>query len=109
MSWVNFVAKPILNKLFKEYGEMINLKIDSKTKNIELDMLLNGEKESITIKIENYEIIKDGEKHFITCNNVKASREWLKAIIDNIIFTNVFPEKRIEIDSKYANLLKILI
>jgi hypothetical protein len=35
------------NKEIKEYGEMVNLRIDSKNKNIELEILLKGEKENI--------------------------------------------------------------
>ena len=46
--------KKYINNEYKDYGKMLNLKIDSENKSIALDVLLKGEKEKISIKFENY-------------------------------------------------------
>ena len=40
---VSHLSKKFVNRYIKEYGEIVNVNIDSKNKNIELEVLLRGE------------------------------------------------------------------
>jgi hypothetical protein len=106
---IGFIAKKYVNSKIKEYGEMINLKIDSKNKNIELEVLLKGEKENIFIKIEKYEIVSMDGSNAIKFKNVTASREWIEVLIHNVAIPSFAPKKMFEIDSTYAKIIDLLI
>ena len=103
------IAQKIINDNIKEYGKMVNLKIDSKNKNIELEVLLKGEKENIVININNYEIVNKNDSKYINFNKISASREWIEVLINNVIVPNYAPKKMFEIDSAYAKFIDLLI
>ncbi len=48
---IEFITIKLINSKIKEFGEMVNLKIDFKDKSIEMEVLLKGEKETIFINI----------------------------------------------------------
>jgi len=101
---VAFSLKKILNIKFKEYGEMLKLNLDSTNKTINLEVMLKGEKEPLEIKVNQYEIIQENGKSFISLNELTTSREWIDVIAKNYI-TN----KKFELDSKLAEVLKVLV
>ena len=108
-STISFLAKKFINNRIKEYGEMVNLKIDSKNKRIELDILLKGEKESIIIYIDKYEIVNKNDNNYIKFNKISSSREWISVLLNNLIVPNYAPKKMLEIDSRYASVIDILL
>lgn len=97
------------NKEIKEYGEMVDLRIDSKNKNIELEILLKGEKENIIVKVDRYEVIQKDDSSYIKFNNISASREWIEVLIHNVAIPNFASNKMIEIDSTYAKIIDLLV
>jgi len=97
------------NKEIKEYGEMVNLSIDSKNKNIELEILLKGEKENIFVNVDKYEVIQKNDSCFIKFKNISASREWITVLINNALISNYAPNNMYEIDSTYAKIVDLLI
>ncbi len=103
------LAKKFINNQIEEYGRMVNLQIDSKNNNILLEVLLKGEKESIKIKIEGYEVVQKDGSAFIKFNKVSSSREWIDALIQNIVILNYAPKKMIEISSSYAKIIDLLV
>ena len=106
---ISELAKKFVNNFIRDYGEMVNLKVDSKNKNIELEVLLKGEKESIFINIEEYEVIHNDDSNYIKFKNMSASREWIEVLIQNIAIPNFAPNNKIEIDSTYAKIVDLLI
>ena len=105
----SYLFKRFFNSKIDKYGEMIKLKIDSIYKNIELEVLLKGEKESIFINIEKYEVVHKDDSNYIKFKNVSASREWIEVLIHNVAIPSFAPKKMIEIDSTYAKILDLLI
>jgi len=103
------LVKKFVNNNIREYGEMINFKIDSKNKDIELEILLKGEIENIFIKIEKYEVVFKDNSYFIKFKNISVSREWIEVLIHNLLIPNFAPGKMIEIDSTYAKIIDLLI
>ena len=106
---IEFIAKKYVKSKIKKYGEMVNLKIDSKYKNIELEVLLKGEKENIFINVEKYEIVSKDGSNVIKFKNVSASRKWIEVLIHNVAIPSFAPKKMIEIDSTYAKIIDLLI
>ncbi len=108
-SVISVLAKKYIDNEIKEYGRIVNLQIDSKNKNILLEVLLKGEKENINIKIESYEVVQNDGSAFIKFKKVSSSREWVDVLIQNIVIPNFAPMKLIEIDSSYAKIIDLLI
>jgi len=74
-------APAVLNEtIFRDYGEITSLEIDSADKTIHLEALLRGEKEPIRVEILRYEIVKrDGRVFFVT-KEIRTSREWVTTL-----------------------------
>lgn len=83
---------------------MFNLKIDSETKNISIDMKLKGETKSLEMEIKEYSIIKENDKTFIEITELETNREWINIIIDTYM-----KNRRVEVPHKYASLLEIVL
>ena len=94
----------LLDQLLSKYGRTVGIRLDSNARRIEIEMLLKGETEPVSVLLENYEIVSEGERHFITCRGVHASREWMKILANDLI-----PDRRFEIPAKYALLLDIIV
>ena len=88
-SEISSFTKKYINSKIKLYGKIINIKIDSKNKNIELEVLLKGEKENIFITIEKYEVVY--KENSIKFENFTASREWIERLIKNVLIPKYVP------------------
>ena len=69
------------NQFVAEFGQIENLKINSSNKTILVVAKFKGERESVTISIDGYEIIKKDNKHFVKLNNVSTTKEWLNVVL----------------------------
>jgi len=71
-------APAVLNEtVFRDYGEITSLEIDSVDKTIHFEALLRGEKEPIRVEILCYEIMKRDGRAFFVPKKVRTSREWI--------------------------------
>jgi len=93
-----------INHQINEYGEMLKLNLDSKNKNIEIEVMFEGEKEPLKVYIQKYAIMQEEEKHFVQIKSIQTSRTWL-----NTIASSYLEGKNIEIPSRYAKILKVLV
>lgn len=105
----SYLFKKYASSQIKDFGEMLNIQIDSQNKNISLDVLLKGEIESINVKIEKYEVVRKDDTAYIKFKDIKASREWIEVLIRNVAIPNYAPNNMIEIDSLYAKIIDLLI
>jgi len=96
-------VKHAFNYKLKEIGEMLNFKMDSKNKTIEFEVLLEGEKEPLSINVQNYEITQEGEKFFLIAKDITTSRKWI-----NVIASQYLSGKQFEIPSEYISILKLV-
>ena len=87
----------------RKYGRIENIVIDSSRKIVEAEILLNGEAESMTIRISRYEIIREEGHHKIVARGVSASREWIDAIARDFL-----EGRAIRIPSSIAKVLSFL-
>ena len=97
-------AKKAINSQIKEYGEMLKLNLDSNNKSLEAEVMLEGEKEPLTVKIARYEMREEKGKHFLKINGVTTSRAWI-----NTVATTYLEGKDFEISAEYASIIKALI
>src|SRR5206468_10482200 len=74
-------APAVLNEtVFRDYGEITSLEIDSQDKSIHFEALLRGEKDPIRVEIQRYEIVKqDGGVFFVT-KEIRTSRDWVTTL-----------------------------
>ena len=71
-------AQAWANHLIARYGQVRDLKIDSRHKTVEVTCLLEGEPTPITIKIENYVVEIERDKKFIRATGFSCTRPWLQ-------------------------------
>ncbi len=93
-----------INNQIKEYGKMLKLNLDSKTKSIEMEVMLDGEVEPLSIHVKKYEIMQESDRYFLKVNDITTSRAWI-----NTIVASYLEGKRFEIPAEYAKLLKVVV
>ena len=93
-----------MNTKLKEYGKMLKLNLNSQEKSIEMELLLDGEKESLTVKVDNYILEEDQGKYFLKIYGVETSRAWI-----NTIASSYLEGKAFEIPAEYAKMLKVIV
>ncbi len=81
---------------------MINFRLDSENKLIQMEMMLKGEEEPIKFQVGKYEIIEEDGKLFVEVSEIVTNREWM-----NVAIGNFLPNKKIEIPAKYKKTLDI--
>ncbi|MGV3773607.1 MAG: hypothetical protein ACO1QB_11940 [Verrucomicrobiales bacterium] len=96
------LATHAIQNQIKEYGEMIDLKINSQDKTIEVELLLKGEQQPMRFKIEKYELVDGPETDFIIVHRATASREWMDTLVQNFMVG-----KSIPIPHKQSRLLRL--
>ena len=93
------VRAEINSGLLKNYGKMTKLVIDKENKKINADLDLKGESEKIQIAIKNYRLIQGGENLMFDLGAIESSREWLNALLKNMVKANVIP-RQIEVKNQ---------
>ena len=78
-------TKFLINQMIGEYGKMININIDHKTKSITASVLLKGESKPIEVKINKYKIIKEGSTARIIVEDANSDRAWINALLQNFV------------------------
>jgi hypothetical protein len=76
-------ARRYVNGLIKRYGEVSELKINSKAKSVDLVCLLIGENEPVTVRIDHYRVENHGGKHFVELGGCSCSRLWLQNLLED--------------------------
>lgn len=72
-------AKSFVNDKIRNYGQVMELKIDSKRRRVDVTCELKGEVSPIGISIESYRIEQTGGKTFIEVLDSSATRPWMQA------------------------------
>ena len=92
-----------INSQIKEYGKVLKLNLDAKNKSIEVEVMLDGEYETLHISVNKYEMVEENGKHMIKIHDVSTSRAWI-----NIAANSYLEGKAFEIPAEYAKILKII-
>jgi len=97
-------AKAAINSYIKEYGKMLKLNLDSKNKSIDLEVLLEGETEPLSVNVQRYELTEENGKHLLKIYGIQTSRSWI-----NTVAGSYLEGKSFEIPAEYAKMLKVIV
>ena len=91
--------KQELNTRIAKYGEVVDVKLNTRERSIQLSIKLKGESEPITVNIGKYELIKEDTKLWlgVDSQSIEASREWL-----TLLLQDQAGRHRLPIPQKYA-------
>jgi hypothetical protein len=90
-SLTSSAAKSFIAARITRYGNLTELRINSREKTILADVLLQGEPEPIRIEVSRYRIvIKDGEP-LLMIEAVRASRAWLDNLLEDLLVGRELP------------------
>ena len=119
MSWANLVKGAInqvkdsgastaiqrwLAREMADYGEVLDFNINTTKRSAELHVLLKGEREKLTVSIEDYEITTVGSDDYAVVKRAHASREWVNAVLRNFVIN-----KRHKIPAQYSSMAKMVL
>lgn len=83
---VENMAPALLNKsVLKPYGRIVELKLNSGDKALEVTLELKGEREPVHIDVQEYELIQEDGGCFLIIKKAATSREWLTALAEEIV------------------------
>jgi hypothetical protein len=84
-------ARSYVNGLIKRYGEVKDLKIDSRAKTVAVVCELLGEAEPVVVGIDGYRVENEAGNHFLEITACSCSREWLQNLIEDRVRGQRFP------------------
>lgn len=94
----------VINTAIKEYGRMLNLRLDPTQKRLELELDLAGETSPIRLTIGRYQIVREAGGAYVVVDEVNCSRPWITTLA-----ANVLAGRRLPIDPALAGLLEVLV
>ncbi len=94
-------AKTAMNPYMSAYGEIVKLSLNSKFKSMEMEIMLDGEDESVKIQIEHYEIT---EENSLRISGVTTSKTWITTLAHTHLEGKTF-----DVPDEYAKMLKAVI
>lgn len=77
-----------VNNRYGRYGTMTQLRIDNANKKIDLELLLEGEKEPIAVHVANYELDAGGE---LRLTDISVSRAWMNLLAQELVANKPLP------------------
>ncbi len=94
-------TKFVIEQLIKDYGNMLEFKLDHNKKNLYAKILLKGEDNPLIINIEKYKINKNLGQ--ITILSANTNKEWLNALLKNFIINNPIniPKDKLELIEQF--------
>ena len=97
-------ARMAINTQIEAYGKVQKLNLDSKNKSIDMEVMLEGELEALSVHVDNYELIETDGLHQLKISGVTTSRTWINTVASAHLDGKVF-----NIPDEYAKMLKSVI
>jgi hypothetical protein len=91
--------KQELNTQLARYGEVLDVKLNTRERSVQVSIKLKGEPDPIAVNIGKYELIKEDAQLWLTfaSQSIEASREWL-----TLVLQDQAGRRRLPIPQKYA-------
>ncbi|WP_456324895.1 hypothetical protein [Desulfonauticus submarinus] len=105
---VSFLILTFINEKIKEYGEVKEVKLDSKNKNIYIQLYLKGESENVLMCLRGYEIICLDKEYFFYFKDISVSKLWIDKLIKNVIIPKYALGNKVLIPKKYEKIILLL-
>jgi len=94
----------LLQERVAPYGVLKDLALDSKAKQITVQIELNGESVPLDVMVERYELEAEGEERFLVIRFIRSSRPWITQLLNDFLVGRRFP-----LPSKYAGMIEKLL
>ena len=97
--------KQELNIQFARYGQVLDVKLNTREQSVQLSLSLKGEPEPVTVNIGKYSFLRENGQLWLTIDSgtIDASKEWLALVLQDQV-----GRQRLPIPQKYAWLVEFL-
>lgn len=90
-------------RLVGPYGRLLGIRLDSRARSLDADLLLRGEEAPVTLSVLQYSFHTEEGRLFVRADRVTASREWMAALAEGFL-----QGRRFEIPGRWAWLVEAL-
>ncbi len=98
----NTIIIGLINRYITEFGKVIDFKIDGKSKELSIKIILAGETEAINLTVHNYKIVKTDSKAFFVMLRGSSDRLWVNAVLQRVIGKELnIPEEHLDIVEEF--------
>jgi hypothetical protein len=97
--------KQELNAQLARYGEVSDVKLNTREQSVEVSVHLKGEPNPISVKVGKYSLVKENDDLWLTIDSrtIETSREWLTLLLQDRAGSH-----RLPIPHKFAWLVEFL-
>jgi hypothetical protein len=97
--------KQELNVQLAKYGEILDVKLNTREQSVEISVRLKGEPDPIRIRVGKYSLVKENGELWLTIDaqTIESSKEWL-----TLLLQDQAGRHRLPIPPKYAGLVEFL-
>jgi hypothetical protein len=97
--------KQELNGQLTKYGEILDVKLNTREQSVEISVRLKGEADPIRIRLGKYSLVKENGELWLTIDaqTIEASKEWLTLLLQDHAGRH-----RLPIPHKFAGLVEFL-
>jgi hypothetical protein len=99
-------ARRRLNPLLSDFGEMLNLSIDTEAKSVRCSLQLKGEPAPLDITVAKYDLLKQDGRTFleVDSDDITTSKEWITVLLHKTL-----DKHRYEIPAKWSWVVELLV
>ena len=97
-------AQMAINSQMDDYGKIQSLHLNSKTKSIDMEIMLNGEIELLKVHIAKYELTETAGRPKLKVKGVTTSRVWINKLVSARLEGRTF-----DIPDEYGKMLRTMI
>lgn len=90
-SLASSAVKSLVSARLERYGRLTELRINSREKSLQVELLLAGEPSEIRVEVGRYRITGLAGSHVIVVESVRASRPWLQLALEDFVVGKPFP------------------
>lgn len=87
----SMLAKKAINSQISQFGEVVEMNINTNIHKITAKILLKGEDVALELTIKFYEVIQQDSKNFITMKGFESSKEWLTIVLNRFLNDKQIP------------------
>ena len=81
---VEVLARKLANgSALARYGQLTALQLNSEDKSIDATFELRGEREPVSIRLEDYQVVEESGAAYVVVRRISTSREWLTALAND--------------------------
>jgi len=78
-----YIIASYIKNFIKDYGDVVDVKIDTNKRLMEFYILLHGEKEITIASVLGYNIYKDDENTYFSYTDFITTKPWINQIVKN--------------------------